>query len=71
MLRLMFKDLVFISLLEFMMCICKKKECISNCFCVNVGFLCIEVCIFMVEDMCKNLYGVEWLLEDSDFDDEE
>lgn len=53
------------------MCICKKKECISNCFCVNVGFLCIEVCIFMVEDMCKNLYGVEWLLEDSDFDDEE
>ena len=60
----MSKDPAPISLLELSTCTCKKKECSSNCSCVNVGLSCTEARTCMAEDTCKNPHGVEWELED-------
>lgn len=69
--KLMSKDPAPTSLLVLTTCTCKKKECSSNCSCVNVGLSCTEARACMAEDTCKNPHGVEWELEDSYFDDEE
>lgn len=69
--KLMSKDPAPTSLLELTTCTCKKKECSSNCSCVNVGLSCTEARTCMAEDTCKNPHGVEWELEDSYSDDEE
>ena len=42
------------SLIELTTCNCKRSQCQGNCSCYNSDLSCMEACLCMADETCKN-----------------